>query len=50
MSKKKVIMFILYLVLICNVAGMLIYFLRGFQEDPPNFVIEAQKNSVELNS
>lgn len=38
MSKKKVIMFLLYLVLICNITGMLIYFFKGFQEDPPNFI------------
>lgn len=45
MSKKKAIMFILYLVLICNVAGMLIYFFKGFQENPPDFI--ARKYSIE---
>ncbi len=39
MSKKNVIMFVLYLVLICNIAGMLVYFFKGFQEDPPNFIV-----------
>ena len=50
MDKKKGIMFILYLVLICNITGMLIYFFKGFQENPPSFVIEAKKVSSELNS
>gem|GEM_PF-5657499 len=39
MIKKKVIMFILYLILICNVTGMLIYFYKIFQENPPSFII-----------
>jgi hypothetical protein len=43
-------MFILYLILVCNVTGMLIYFFRGFQEDPPSFVNEAKKVSSEFNS
>jgi hypothetical protein len=50
MNKKKVIMFILYLVLVCNVTGMLIYFFAGFQKDPPSFVSDARKVSSELNS
>ena len=50
MNKKKVIMFILYLILICNVTGMLIFFFKGFQEDPPSFVSEARRISSELNS
>jgi hypothetical protein len=50
MNKKKALMFILYLVLICNVTGMLIYFFVGFQEDPPSFVSEARRISSELNS
>jgi hypothetical protein len=39
MTKKNVIMFVLYLVLICNVVGMLIYFYKGFQENPPIFIV-----------
>ena len=39
MSKKNIIMFVLYLVLICNITGMLIYFFKGFQEDPPSFIV-----------
>lgn len=50
MTKKKIIMFVLYLALICNITGMLIYFFKGFQEKPPNFVTEAKQVSSELNS
>jgi len=50
MNKKKIIMFILYLVLVCNVTGMLIYFFAGFQKDPPSFVSsKAEKIRSEFN-
>ena len=38
MTRKKFIMFILYLILLSNIIGMLIYFFKGFQEDPPDFI------------
>ena len=50
MNKKKIIMFFLYLILICNITGMLIYFFKGFQEDPPSFVNEVKRVQSELNS
>lgn len=50
MDKKKLIMLLLYIVLLANVLGMLIYFLNGFKNDPPkfftkNYIIEEGESS-----